>query len=104
MSKRESILREFVLEAVANLYEDFSGVVEQVQKWGSRNEMTISHAEVSDALDHAIKEGYAQAFFLSPQQPYYEPAEFSTDRIGELWFHVTAKGKTFVNHLSSAED
>ena len=99
MSDHERVLQEFVLESLANDYESFVCVVEQVMKGEAEKELVVSRGEVARALEQTIREGYAQAYLLSAQAPYSLAVEFSSDRIDDLWFYVTPKGKQLVSQL-----
>jgi hypothetical protein len=63
---------------------------------GNRRGESIARDAVAAALVHAIREGKAKAYLLSPQPPHSLAVEFSLDRIDELWFYVIPKGKQFV--------
>lgn len=90
------ILLEFVLEAVANDYESFDSIVEQTTNWAKEKGLAVTRAEITRALRQRIHEKYIQPYLLSSQPPFSQKVEFNPDRIGELWFCVTPKGKKFV--------
>jgi hypothetical protein len=96
MSDLNLILYEFVLEAVANDYESFECILKQVMQWATGQVLNVAREEVAEALRRAIREGDVQAFLLSPQPPYSQTVEFSPDRLDDLWFYVTPKGKRLV--------
>jgi hypothetical protein len=72
MKKRDRTLSEFVLEAMANDYESFQCILEQVTKWSGQKGLPIQKDEVAGAVEHAIRDGYALAYSLSPQPPHME--------------------------------
>jgi len=93
------MLHEFVLEAIANGYESFECVVEQVTRWGRVRDRAFTHEEIAKALESAIGEGYAQAYLLSPQPPHTKQVAFSHELLGEIYFYVTRQGKQLVKDL-----
>jgi hypothetical protein len=90
------MLLESVLEAVVNDYESFECIVEQTSEWAKKKGLAVTRAEITRALRQRIHEKYIQPYLLSSQPPYSQKVEFQPDRIGELWFYVTPKGKEFV--------
>lgn len=102
MKTRERTLDEFVIEAVANDYEMFECIVEQITKWSLQVGLNTGREELIDTLGRAIRGGYALAYLLSPREPHSQVVEFSRARIDELWFYVTPKGKEFARALQSA--
>ena|SRR5438105_1547127 len=99
MKSGERILDDFVLEAMSNDYESFQCILDQVRKWSDEKGLSTSRGQVLEALQRVITQGYARSFSLSPHEPYCYPAEFSLDRLDELWFHVTPKGRELVINL-----
>ena len=102
MKNRQRSLDEFIIEAVANDYENFECIVEQVTKWTARTGLHANRQELIDALERAIREGYALAYLLSPREPHSQAVDFSRERLDELWFYVTPKGREFVEALQRA--
>ena len=50
--------------------------------------------EVAEALRMAVDEGFLEAFVLSPNPPHSTKVEYSADRLHELWYYVTPRGKS----------
>src|SRR5437763_1762821 len=94
-------LRENVLDSFANDYEEFSMVMQELGKWAVEDGETFTEQEVVKVLESLIKDDYAQAYRLSPHAPHATKVEFSSDRLHELWFYVTPKGKQLVEAMSS---
>jgi hypothetical protein len=94
---RHRTLLEFVLEAVANDYESLECIVEQTTKLAQVKGFAVTRAEITRALRQRIHEKYIQPYLLSSQPPYSQKVEFYPDRIDELWFYVTPKGKKLVS-------
>lgn len=92
MSTRQLTIDEHVLQAIADDYESFELIAEQVDKWMKEDNVPEpSSCEVSDALGRLIHQGHAQAYVLPPTPPHVTPVEFSQDRLHELWYYATAK-------------
>ena len=64
---------------------------------------SFTRAEMSEALEWAIRQGYARAYLLSAQPPYTQQVDFSPEDIGDLSFFVTPEGKQLVKYLEDAE-
>jgi hypothetical protein len=99
MKSRERILDELVLEAASNDFESFQCILAQVTKWSDEKGLPTSRQEVLEALQRVIREGYALAYLLSPQEPHSQTVEFSLDRLDDFWFYVTPKGRELVINL-----
>jgi len=99
MSSRAEMLRQFILEAMANDYENFECIEEQVNKWMKNEQADVSKQELALTLETLITEGYARAFILSPVPPHSTFAEFSLERLDDLRFHLTTRGEQVVRAL-----
>jgi molybdopterin synthase catalytic subunit len=86
-------LREMVLDAVANDYEDFDMVVAEVSKWMSNSARTPDIAQVAQALMESIAEKDVQAFEFVEGTSRYVPVEAKLETIRDRWFYVTEQGK-----------
>jgi len=95
MNDRQRWLKESVMSAIANDYEDFDMVCAEVSKWARERGLTVEREEIADALQRVIDEGYADAFIYSPEGQRYEVASFSSHEVSDLWFYLTEKGKRF---------
>ena len=89
---REETLREMVLSSVADDYESFELIEEQVDKWATEAQIEVTADEMALHLADLIRSGLVRAFVLSPQQPHSVVAEFSPERLDELWYLVTPEG------------
>lgn len=96
MNNNKNYLRNLVLNGTANLYESFDTLFEQVAKWADEDSVTITQEQVVEGLQQAITEGYVQAYVLASQAPHSTPVSFSRDRVRDLYFYVTPKGKHLV--------
>ncbi len=90
-------IKDSVLNAIADDYENIETILETVQKFDSP---AATVHQVSETLHDLIQDGLAQAYDLSPGVPHATKADFSSNRIDELWFYVTPEGKKFVQELN----
>lgn len=81
------------MNVIADDYESFEIVWEHVLKWAAERGLAVQRDAVAETLERAIREGDARAYLLSPQPPHSQSVDFSLDRIEDLWFYVTPKGK-----------
>ncbi len=96
----ETSIRNFVLRAIADDYEDFEMVFSEATKWASEDgRIRVTREEVIRGLEKLIEEGYAKAYLLSSQPPHAKPVPFSAEQIGGLWFYITPKGKALAKTL-----
>jgi len=96
MNLNEQALYEVVLSNMADDYESFEYLLEHVQQWASEKGVSVTRDVVAEALGRSIRNGDAEAYILSPVPPHSQVVEFTIDRIDDLWFYVTPKGKQIV--------
>jgi hypothetical protein len=101
---REATLREWVLESVANDYESFALIEEQVKGWATEAKVEITADEIAAHLRNLIRDGLVRAYVLSPREPHSVAAEFSPERLDELWYLVTAEGMKIVKARENRPD
>jgi hypothetical protein len=83
---------QLIIDAVANDYESFESITQQVQEWTQAEKaILISPEEIERGLAQAIAMGYVQAFRLSATSPP-EVVKFNATEIGELSFYRTRAG------------
>jgi|ERR1700674_1162575 len=99
MSNREQMLSEFILEAMANDYESFACILDQVTKWAGEKQLHVTRDDIAVNLGNLIRSGYAKAYILSASPPHSQVAEFSHEHIDDLWYHPTPAGKKLVEAL-----
>src|SRR5713226_8176853 len=77
-SLMKTSIRNFVLRAIADDYEDFEMVFSEATKWASEDgRIRVTREEVIRGLEKLIEEGYAKAYLLSSQPPHAKPVPFS---------------------------
>ena len=90
MKDLHQIITEYALRAISDDYEDFERVLKDVSGWTAERGITVDRQAVVKALEGLISDGCAQAYLLSAKA---EPVDYSADRVDEVWFYVTSKGK-----------
>jgi peroxiredoxin len=107
MRPRKQVIKELVLEAVANDYEDFTYIEKDVQERASKygaGKCAVSREEVLTALQQLICEDHVRAYNLSAASPGKAvQVTFSATAVGELWFYITPHGKSVVRILEDSE-
>jgi len=89
---REETLRQMVLSSVANDYESFELIEEQITRWAGEAKIDFTTDELAKHLGDLIRDGLVSAYVLSPQPPHSTVAEFSSERLDELWYLATPEG------------
>ena len=98
---RSPLIRLFILNAIADDYEDLPRILKEVSDLGGKSGVTIASAEILPELINLIETDLAKAYRLSPILPVEEidgvppPGE-----IEGCYFWITAKGSA---ELRSAE-
>ncbi len=99
MKSLSQLLKEYVVRAVSDDYEEFERVSADVTGWAAERGIAVDRQGILKGLEDAISEGYAQAYVLSTKPPYATPAEYSPAQAGDLWFYVTPRGKQLAYEL-----
>src|SRR5262245_15138074 len=92
---RADLLMRCVISAISDDYEDSEITYREAKTCAESEGLTnVSEEEIADALERAIVEGYADAFepFAGLSNPNAKN-KFNRNRLGELCFYVTPKGK-----------
>jgi hypothetical protein len=100
MKELDQSLRELVLRAISDDYENFDRILEDVTGWAAERHFTPDRLSILRALEGLISDGYAQAYLLSSGPPgKAEAVMYSADCLDELWFYVTLEGKQLTRKL-----
>jgi hypothetical protein len=99
MKDLNQLLKEYVVRAISDDYEEFERVLADVTGWAVERGIAVDRQRILKALEDAISEGYAQAYVLSTKPPYSTPVEYSPEHVDDLWFYVTPKGKQLALQL-----
>jgi len=101
---------ELVLAAISDDYETIEIILKTINEWDSdrspgswpaRRAVPISRPEVIRALRELTREGFAQAFILTPHGT--RVVDFRERGIEDLWFYTTQKGIEAVRQFLGSE-
>ena len=100
----EEWVRQYVLNAVADDYENLEQIVGSVIHWAFSDGKVVPLTQIMEALIEIVTKGDAKAYVLSPQPPYSTEFHWSTSeeqfeasRVWELWYHITEQGKKAIS-------
>jgi hypothetical protein len=100
MKDLEKILSEYVLRAIADDYENFERILQDVTGWAAERGIVADHRATQKALEGLVSDGYAQPYLLFSGPPgKAEATSYSAASLDELWFYLTPKGKQCVQQL-----
>jgi hypothetical protein len=95
MAAMESRVKHYLLNSMANDYEDLEILFDEVSKLAPVGQAP-SRMETIEALEQLVNEGLAQAYILSPGSPHARPVSFRRNDVDNLWFYVTPEGKKLI--------
>lgn len=94
---RKELVNIFVLEAVADDYENVEQIHKEVTGLASRCGLTINVSEIEEAMTDLIKSDLVRAYRLSPRLPAEEINGVPVPSIrSECYFWATPKGREFL--------
>ncbi len=102
MERRAIILRESVMNSIADDYENFDRIIGWATEYISAQGLQSSREELLAILKQLIADGYAQAYLLSPKPPYSTPVPFSTRDVDNLWFCLTPSGLSAIKKTDNS--
>lgn len=103
----DKFVKDCVITMVADTFQKFDLILKWTRKLAASRELVVDKAQVTNALENAIRNKYVAAYEVSLRSPMSaaklsshttlrdlaRPARYSTVRLQELWFYATAKGK-----------
>src|SRR6266571_6463452 len=98
MGHQNQIVR-CVMSSIADDYEDLEIVLKDASRWEAESGTPLDRLKVVETLTELIKEGYAEAYILSADQPKIKRIEYSPEHAGNLWFLFDPKRKAFLAQL-----
>ena len=98
--KNTELLRTLILSAVANDYEDWSTVAEEVIEWSKERDQDYSTEEVGEELRQLIVQGLVAAYNLSPCEPFSREVNGIPECLEGVYFLVTQNGRSLLNMAS----
>jgi hypothetical protein len=91
---RNEILRMFILDVIADDYENLEKIQNEVGKLGIRAGLGIEPPEITRELIGLIKSGLVRAYRLSPTQPVEEVQGVPPPQeVDGLYYWLTDEGK-----------
>jgi hypothetical protein len=99
VDNRTEFVEALVLNSIADDYEDFDRVFDEVTEWAGFRGLQLTRNEVADALERAVNTGRAQAFALSTVPPCSTPVSFTTEKLDQLYFLLTPEGRKNFRNL-----
>lgn len=93
MDNELDIFRGYVLNAVANDYENADLITKEVAQWALEEKKSFSHDMLIRALSTLIQDGLIDCYRFSQSKGNYERCEFEIGKLNDLWFYISKKGK-----------
>ena len=84
---------------IADDYEEFEWLLKCVNRWGAAHGIAVDRQTVLEKLGELVSESCATAYVYSETRQEFDPVEYSPERLDELWFYVTPKGKQLAREL-----
>ena len=95
-------VRYYVLDVMADDYENFEHVVASVNRWMLEDGKSVTLAEIIEGLKEVIRAGEAKAYELfHRKENWCIEVPFTPERVWELWYYVTPKGLELVKGRES---
>jgi hypothetical protein len=101
MTKNSQLLRYWVMDSIANDYENFEMVVSETGKFAEMQGMQVDQSAIIKVLRQLIDDGDAQVYVFSGTSHLPTPADYAVDRLEDLWFYLTPKGNAALSSGNS---
>jgi hypothetical protein len=75
-----------ILESIANDYENFEAICQEVQKWASEEGLVVDKCEIATHLSELLFSGDVHAYELSSQSGKASQVVYDERKIDQLWF------------------
>jgi hypothetical protein len=91
-------LRDAVVNACADDYEDFVRIAADVKNFAQEDVAQVTEEEIAVGIELALAAGLIKCYDLSGHEPFRREVELDMSRLVEFgqYFYVTAKGKEFL--------
>ena len=100
MQSDDLAIRKLILRAIADDYEEFNRVVQDVKGWAAERGIAVQRQFILALLDGLVRDGYAQAYMLSAVPTASAQAvAFNASHVDDHWFYVTPKGAQLVREF-----
>jgi hypothetical protein len=93
MTTHLDAVKDYVINVVANDYENLELITKEVSSWASSEGRSVTPALIVDAISELVKEGLVGCFRFSTSSGKYETTDFKRDKTEELWFLISSSGK-----------
>jgi uncharacterized protein len=100
MSSNLELLKEYVINTVANDYENFEMLSQQIRQWPAEYQASYSSAALVEALNQAIREGEVVSHLYDATLGRMKPESLDVGRIDEYWFLASEKAKRALKESS----
>jgi hypothetical protein len=93
-------IRDYIINVVANDYENFGLIVDEVSAWASKDGMAVSPEEIMQALTSLVSDGLVDSYQFSHSSGGYELCDLASSNLTDRWFYVSKTGKAHLNAQS----
>jgi aryl-alcohol dehydrogenase-like predicted oxidoreductase len=90
------LIRNMVMDAITNDYEDFTTIVREVRNWATEGGLQVEIGEVADALMGLIDTGLAKAYRLSSSSQTELEGRPDADALEDYYYLLTSEGRAAV--------
>jgi hypothetical protein len=104
MTNTPDNLDYLVLRAVADDFEEFEMIVNEIIKWTSNNKTVPDVDRIQQALMRAIAAGNIMAYEPREDLRQFVATEPDPQKINSLWFYITEQGKLRMQKLEEEAD
>jgi len=98
--EKAAFIKDCIITIISDDFESFEIITTQIKPLLLSKGMIATEEEVASILETVIGEGFAEAYVLSSREPHSTRAVYSPERIRELWYYATKKGKTIAKRIS----
>ena len=93
----DELTRALVMAAIADDYEDFKMIADEVTRWTKERGLKVNPSEIHGHLTKLINDGLAKAYRLSQKLGAKEiPPPSLEDMSTDIYFFLTSEGKRSV--------
>lgn len=96
-----SSIQEYVINIVANDYENMALIVDEAIQWGAKEKNRVAESDVLEAVSGLINNGLIACYRFSESADQFERCEFEAGSAKDLWYYVSTKGKDYLAHQES---
>ena len=88
-----AFLTDYVLNAVANDYENLDQISIDASRWAQEDNRTFSQEMLVRAISGLVTDGLVNCYKFSPSLGTYKHCEFDAEIASDLWYLITNAGK-----------